>query len=114
MRKLSSLILLLAGCATAQVSPLVDRQAPAFNEAKFSSDLSQCNGYAVQVEQQALNGAIGGALIGAMLGAVLGDTSAGAQGGAMGGAVGGAANTYVERQQVVRNCQRRRGYRVLN
>ncbi len=84
---------------------------------RYQADLAECEQVAQQVEQKAGAGAVGGAVVGALVGSILGDSraamkSAGA-GAVVGGARGGAA-TQREKDRVVRNCLRQRGYAVLN
>ena len=52
-------------------------------------------------EQLDLVGAVGGALIGGVLGAIFGNS-------------GTAGHAQQEKEQVLKNCMRGRGYRVLN
>ena len=62
-------------------------------------------------------GAVGGTLIGGVLGAIFGNSgTAGrmAGGGAVVGAAGKAGDAQQEKEQVLKNCMRGRGYRVLN
>jgi hypothetical protein len=109
------LALLLGGCAGR--APIVDQKG--VNQAAYQQDLAECQGYADQVAlgQQAGAGALGGAAVGAAIGAIVGDSDtverAAGTGAVVGGARGAAAGAR-ERSQVVKNCLRGRGYRVLN
>lgn len=119
--KITVLILALAttvvvsGCARNRV--IVDTQGT--NMAAYEQDYAQCNEYANQVStgEQAAKGAGFGAAIGAALGAIFGNSRSVGQSAAGGGVVGGArgvASGEREKDQVLRNCLRGRGYRVLN
>lgn len=67
--------------------------------------------------RDAAGGALGGAVIGGALGAIFGNSSTAgrmASGGAVIGGAGKAGEAEQEKGQVLRNCLRGRGYRVLN
>ena len=108
--------LLLAACASTD-RVIVDKQN--VDEAQYQQDLSDCRAIADQVGtgRDAAGGAVGGALIGGVLGAIFGNSgTAGrmAGGGAVVGAAGKAGDAQQEKEQVLKNCMRGRGYRVLN
>ena len=108
--------LLLTACASTN-RVIVDKQN--VDEAKYQQDLNDCRAIADQVGtgRDAAEGAVGGALIGGLLGAILGNSgTAGrmAGGGAVVGAAGKAGDSQQEKEQVLKNCMRGRGYRVLN
>ena len=108
--------LLLAACASTD-RVIVDKQN--VDEAQYQQDLSDCRAIADQVGtgRDAAEGAVGGALIGGVLGAIFGNSgTAGrmAGGGAVVGAAGKAVDAQQEKEQVLKNCMRGRGYRVLN
>ena len=108
--------LLLAACASTD-RVIVDKQN--VDEARYQRDLSDCRAIADQVGtgRDAAEGAVGGALIGGVLGAIFGNSgTAGrmAGGGAVVGAAGKAGDAQQEKEQVLKNCMRGRGYRVLN
>ncbi|OGT72939.1 MAG: hypothetical protein A3H44_01810 [Gammaproteobacteria bacterium RIFCSPLOWO2_02_FULL_57_10] len=110
-------LIVLTACAGAQRRPIVDMQG--VNVAQYNQDLAECQSYAEQVEagRQVAGGAVAGAVVGAAIGAVVGnsDTAQRAAGaGAVGGGARGAAGAMQERNQVLSNCLRGRGYRVLN
>jgi len=110
-------VLLFAGCAVTDDRPIVDMQG--VSVAQYNTDLSDCRIYADEVEasRQVARGTIAGAVVGGAIGAVVGNSDT-AQRAAGGGAVLGAARStgdvIRERERVVRNCLRGRGYRVLN
>jgi outer membrane lipoprotein SlyB len=104
-----------AGCARNKV--IVDTKNT--NMAQYEQDYAECETYAGQVStgKQAAKGAGFGAAIGAALGAIFGNSTSVAQGAGAGGVVGGARGAVGgerEKDQVLRNCLRGRGYRVLN
>ncbi|MGB4248751.1 MAG: hypothetical protein WBJ75_13635 [Pseudohongiellaceae bacterium] len=110
-------LIILTACAGAQRRPIVDMQG--VNVAQYNQDLAECQSYADEVEagRQVAGGAVAGAVVGAAIGAAVGssDTAQRAAGaGAVGGGARGAASAVRERNQVLSNCLRGRGYRVLN
>jgi outer membrane lipoprotein SlyB len=117
---ISSLLLTLAACAGRDRPAggvIVDMKG--VDPARYQTDLSECRTYADQVDVagQAGAGAAGGAVVGGLIGAVV-DGGEGAARGAGVGAIGGGASGTVrgleERDRVVKNCLRNRGYAVLN
>ena len=85
----------------------------------YHADLTDCQSYASQVPvaQRTATSTAGGAVLGGVIGAIVGDSGTAQRGagvGAVTGAVKGVSSGTKERQQVVRNCLRGRGYRVLN
>lgn len=107
-------IVFLSGCRSA---PIVDTQG--VDMSRYAQDKVQCESYAAQVSTggTAAKGAGFGAAIGAALGAIFGNSTSVARGAGAGGVVGGAkgaARGEGEKDQVLRNCLRGRGYRVLN
>ncbi|MGB1561463.1 MAG: glycine zipper family protein [Sinimarinibacterium flocculans] len=111
----ASAVLLLAACASR--GPIIDTQG--VDMARYNQDLSQCETYATQVNTgaEAGKGAVGGAVLGAAIGAIVGNSTTVARGAGVGGVVGGArgaARGESEKDRVVKNCLRGRGYRVLN
>lgn len=104
----------LGACANRQ-KVIIDPQG--VDMAQYQSDLETCKQISMQVESQAGERAVGGAVVGGAIGAVIGGgdlakKSAGV-GFITGLAKGGSASDR-ERMQVVKNCLRNRGYRVLN
>ncbi|MES3007661.1 MAG: glycine zipper family protein [Pseudomonadota bacterium] len=115
------LVLSLAACQSGRrpgySGPIVDTQG--VDMARYSADLAECEAYAdqVPVAERAATGAAVGAVVTGAIGAVLGnrDTAIrGAGAGAIGGAARGTGSGLHERNVVVHNCLRGRGYRVLN
>lgn len=85
----------------------------------YDRDLAECRQYAEQVPtgSEVAKGTVGGAVIGGALGAIVGDSRTaqrGAGAGALGGAVRGGSKSGNEKDRVVKNCLRNRGYKVLN
>ena len=111
----AALALASTGCARDRV--IVDTQGT--NMARYERDLAECEAYTEQVSTtaKAAKGAGFGAAIGAALGAIFGNSRSVAQSAGAGGVVGGARGAVQgeqEKDQVLRNCLRGRGYRVLN
>lgn len=117
-------MVLLAGCRAPGGNgggvlgdPIVDLQG--VDPAAYERDRAECEQYAAQVgvAERTAAGAAVGAAVGAAAGAVLGNSRTAERGagvGAIGGGVRGAASGVRERRQVLHNCLRGRGYRVLN
>lgn len=105
---------LLAACAS---EPIIDPKG--VNTAQYRQDLAECQAIADQVKvgQKAAGSAVAGAVVGAAVGAAVGNSNTAqraAGAGATVGAAKGAGRGVNERQRVVRNCLRGRGYQVLN
>lgn len=114
------LVFSLAGCGSnAPGRPIVDMKG--VDRVQYQQDLDECSVYAdeVQVGKKAATGAVAGAAVGAAVGVIWdghNDHSVGrdaATGAVLGGA-GGTGSGISERNQVVKNCLRNRGYAVLN
>jgi hypothetical protein len=107
-------VLLLAACSGA-TGPIVDTKG--VNMARYEQDLAECERYATQVSTgtAVAKGAAGGAAVGAAVGAIAGGEAG--TGAGIGAVTGGAQSARIsdhEKSEVVRNCLRYRGYRVLN
>lgn len=112
-----ALIPLLLLCACSAQKPIIDTQG--VDMRAYEQDLVECRAYAEQVDTGAkvASGAATGAVVGGAMGAVINGgrgASKGAGVGAIGGAAKGVSSGKREQQQVVRNCLRGRGYKVLN
>ncbi|MDX2350078.1 MAG: glycine zipper family protein [Porticoccus sp.] len=86
---------------------------------QYHQDMGDCQSFAAQVPvaEKATTTAVGGAVLGGVLGAIVGNSSTAAKGAGVGAVTGGLKGTssgYRERDRVVKNCLRGRGYRVLN
>lgn len=104
---------LAAGCAS-HPDPIVDTKG--VNRVTYETDLRECREYAdeVSVAEGAAKGAAAGAVVGAAAGAISGNADRGAGYGAIGGGTRSAIYNQREKERVVKNCLRGRGYRVLN
>ena len=96
---------------------IIDTQG--VDQYQYQSDLYDCPQYAEQVPVggRTAKSSVGGAVVGGALGAIVGNSDTAAKGagvGAVTGAVKRAGSGYREKQRVVKNCLRGRGYRVLN
>jgi len=107
-------ITLTAGCAAHSSKPVIDPQG--IDMEQYEADVTACEEIATQVEQKAGEGAVGGAIVGGLIGAMADDHSVGTSAGvgAVVGGAQGAATTEKEKSQVVKNCLRNRGYKILN
>lgn len=107
-------LLCMGGCSKRQ-SVIIDPKG--VDMAQYERDLSECRQLAQQVDSQTGEGAAGGAVVGGLLGAVAGGERSVERTAGMGAVIGGARGaraTREEREQVVKNCLRNRGYKVLN
>lgn len=116
MTGIAVLVMLGAACTTTDEIIIDDRGV---DMARYQEDLAQCRVYSEQVKtgEKAAKGAASGAVVGGLIGAAVGDSRS-AQRGAGAGAVSGGAKGISQGErdevQVVKNCLRGRGYRVLN
>ncbi len=104
-------------CATTDRAPIVDMQGVNFTQ--YQDDLADCERYTDKVDggQEILMRTVFGVVAGAAIGVAIGDsdfiaTTAGI--GATTGAMKGTENVIEERNHVLHNCLRGRGYMVLN
>ncbi len=106
----------LIGACASHPEPIIDTKG--VNMAVYEQDLADCETYSeqVQIEAGMARGAATGAATGGAVGAVRGRGSV-AEDAAV-GAILGASKSGVqgakEKERVVKNCLRYRGYRVLN
>ena len=108
-------ITLVVGCAANNSKPIIDPAG--VDMAQYETDVGECEQIATQVEQKAGEGAAGGALVGGLIGAIVGGGNSAITGAGVGAVAGGARSaggTEKERSQVVKNCLRNRGYKILN
>lgn len=108
-------VLALAACASRNV--IVDTQGA--DMSRYAQDRRECESYAAQVDTggQVARSAGFGALVGAAIGAIFGNSKTVVRSAGAGGVTGGAQGAIrgdQEKEQVLRNCLRGRGYRVLN
>lgn len=104
---------LLSGCAGTP-RPIVDTKGTDMDQ--YQVDLAECEAYADQVDVAGgmVRSAAAGAVIGAAMGAITGDVGPAAGFGAIGGGAGAGLEEARNKQSVVKECLRGRGYRVLN
>ena len=109
-------VMLSNGCATRQSDIIIDPEG--VDMGQYQKDLKECQQIAEQVDQKAVGGAVGGAVVGGAVGAILDRDDRGLEKGAGVGAVlggsKGARATKREKEKVIKNCLRNRGYTVLN
>ncbi len=108
-------IVAVAGCANRHGDVIIDPAG--VDMGLYEQDLAQCQQIAGQVRQKAGGGAVGGSVVGGAVGGIIGNSDTAGKGagvGAVTGAARGAAATNREKQLVVKNCLRNRGYKVLN
>ena len=105
------------GACTPTDEIIIDRKG--VDPAKYEQDLVDCRSYASEVKtgEKAARGAASGAVVGGLIGAAVGnsrDAQRGAGAGAVTGGARGVSEGSREEVQVVKQCLRGRGYRVLN
>lgn len=105
---------LLTGCSGAS-GPIIDTKG--VDMTQYERDRAECETYAEQVSTGTAvgKGAAGGAAVGAAIGAIAGGSAG--KGAGIGAVTGGAQSARTadqEKADVVRNCLRGRGYKVLN
>jgi hypothetical protein len=108
-------ITVATGCAANRSKPIIDPDS--VDMELYQYDLAECEQIAEQVEQKAGSGAVGGAVVGGLIGAIVGDSDSVKRSAGVGGVLGGAKGagaTEREKSQVVKNCLRNRGYKILN
>jgi outer membrane lipoprotein SlyB len=106
----------LTACTTTD-EIIIDKKG--VNMTAYNKDLTECRSYseAVKTGEKTAVGAASGAVVGGLIGAITGGGSGAAKGagvGAVGGGARGASKGVETEVQVVKNCLRGRGYRVLN
>lgn len=113
---ITCITILLTACF--QSSPvIIDKKG--IDPIAYAQDLKECESYANEIEatHQVVTTAAEGAVVGGALGLILGDSARAAKRGAAGGGALGGYRGYKEsthdRERVIRNCLRGRGYRVL-
>jgi len=111
---LSILLIFTIGGCTAHPEPIIDTRG--VNMAHYEGDMADCASYGeqIQIERGVVKGAAAGAAVGTATGAISGHAGSGAGYGAIFGAAESARINDREKQRVVKNCMRGRGYRVLN
>ena len=106
-------IVAAVGCAGSK--PIID--SAGIDMEQYEIDLAECEQISEQVEQKAGESAAGGAIVGGLIGAITGDITGVVKGAGVGAVVGGAkgtSDTTTEKERVVKNCLRNRGYEILN
>lgn len=104
---------LVAACA-AHPEAIIDTKG--VDMVRYQQDVEECETFKdpIKTEVGAAKGAAAGAAVGGATGAVTGNAAQGAGVGAIAGAARSAQLSEREKQQVVKNCLRGRGYKVLN
>lgn len=106
----------LAACTTTD-EIIIDQKG--VNMSAYQQDLAECQAYSASVNtgEKTAVGAASGAVVGGLIGAITGGGEGAARGagvGAVGGGAKGVSEGSQSEVQVVKNCLRGRGYRVLN
>lgn len=119
---LLSTVLVLAGCNSnpqTQATSGVIIDTKGLDMSTYYQDLHECRNFAAQVNVggQVVEKTITGALIGGAVGAIAGNSDAAKRAAGVGGLLGavkGSGQAGKEKQRVLKNCLKGRGYRVLN
>jgi uncharacterized protein YcfJ len=108
-----ALLALTTACTTTD-EIIIDKKG--VDMARYEQDLAECREYSkeVQTGKKVATGAASGAVVGGLIGAITGDAGKAAGVGAVGGGARGANEGAKDEVQVVKNCLRGRGYRILN
>lgn len=115
----NSLVFLLATVAACTTTDEIIIDKKGVSMASYEADLAECRAYSSEVKsaEKTARGAASGAVIGGAIGAITGGSRRAVEGAGVGAVTGGARGASEgERDeiQVVKNCLRGRGYRVLN
>jgi outer membrane lipoprotein SlyB len=110
---LCTLLALTTACTTTD-EIIIDKKG--VDMARYEQDLAECRAYSseVQTGKKVATGAASGAVVGGLIGAITGDAGKAAGVGAVGGGAKGASEGSRQEVQVVKNCLRGRGYKLLN
>lgn len=112
---LVSLLLAVTTACSSHPDPIIDTRG--VDMTVYAQDLEECRVYAQQIDPATgmTKGAAVGAAVGAATGAILnGNVGRSAGVGAVGGATKSGVKAANDKEDVVKNCMRYRGYRVLN
>lgn len=105
----------VSACAGRRADVVIDPAG--VDMGRYQQDLAECQEISKQVRGKAAGGAVGGAVVGGAVGGIVGNSDTAGKGAGVGAVTGvarGAAATRQERQHVIKNCLRNRGYSVLN
>jgi outer membrane lipoprotein SlyB len=108
-------ILASAGCASHRSDVIIDPAG--VDMGRYQQNLAECQQIAQQVHEKTLGSALGGGVVGGAVGGIVGGSETAVKGAGVGAVVGaarGTAATQHEKQVVIKNCLRNRGYKVLN
>ena len=108
-------LIAVTGCAGRRADVVIDPAG--VDMGRYQQDLAECQEISKQVRGKAAGGAVGGAVIGGAVGGIVGNSDTAGKGAGVGAVTGvarGAAATRQEKQLVIKNCLRNRGYKVLN
>ena len=119
---LLSTLLVIAGCTSnpkAQPTGGIIIDNKGVDMPTYYQDLHECRNFAAQINigGPVVEKTITGALIGGAVGAITGDSGTAKRAAGVGGLLGavkGSGQVRSEKQKVLKNCLRGRGYRVLN
>ena len=106
-------VVAISACSS-HPEPIVDTKG--VDMSVYDADLAECSQYAEQIHAGTgvAKGAAGGAVVGAATGAISGEPGRGAGYGSIWGATSSGLDADRDKQRVVKQCLRGRGYKVLN
>ena len=110
--RLCLVAMLLSGCATTY-EPVIDFQSSRSSQSAYEDDLEDCRKLAEEQRETALADIGRFAGFGALLGSLYDDAGQGAVIGAGTAATYSATSRQVRRENIVINCLKGRGYRVV-
>lgn len=108
------ILLTITGCAR-HSKMIIDPKG--VDMGAYHADLAECQHLADQVDSKVAEGVVGGAVVGALFGAIVGGHKSARRTGSVGalaGGLGAGGEEHHQREKVLRNCLRNRGYQILN
>ena len=116
MKQYMTLVAALAALSACTTTDEIIIDKKGVDMARYEQDLAECRSYSDEVRtgEKVAKGAASGAVVGGLIGAITSNPGKAAGVGAVGGGARGASEGNRDEVQVVKNCLRGRGYRVLN
>jgi uncharacterized protein YcfJ len=119
MRRTAGILITLATLSACTTTDEIIIDKKGVDMSAYEQDLAECRTYAEEVKKgkKTAKGAASGALVGGLIGAITGGSDSAAIGagvGAVSGGASGASEGEQDEVQVIKNCLRGRGYKILN
>jgi outer membrane lipoprotein SlyB len=117
MKHITLILMLVVSASCASNKIIIDRKN--VDMTMYEQDLAECKVYSEEIStgKQAAKSGLTGAAVWGAIGAAVGNSETAASGAGAGGIAGtarGAGHAEHDKQQVIKNCLRGRGYQVLN